>query len=231
MSLLASIELRGEKFDSTTFPFNLPLVQKLGKMKFDSSVTFFVGENGSGKSTILEGIAAASGLPSVGSSGVESDQTLGSARYLARALILSWTLKTHKGFFLRAEDFFGFVKRMTELRGELTRQKDESQSSLQGCGQMLSVGSAQGQLSQVEKRYGDLNSISHGEGFLKLFMSRLVPQGLYLLDEPEAALSPKRQMSLLSLMKEMVENECQFIIATHSLTNPNGVSRCNYFGI
>ena len=74
----------------------------------------------------------------------------------------------------------------------------------------------QSQINNILHRYGDLNSVSHGQGFLKLFKERLVPEGLYLLDEPEAALSPVRQLSLISLIKQMLAQNCQFIIATHS---------------
>lgn len=214
--LLTSVVYKKDKKDVAAFPFNLPLIQKLDRIDFISPVTFFVGENGSGKSTVLEGIAAASGLPSVGSSAVEYDDTLLSARYFANCLALSWKLKNHKGFFLRAEDFFGFVKRMSELCGELSSQKKDFSQKYTGYGRQLAVGLVESQLRALESRYGDLNTVSHGEGFLKMFMSRLVPDGLYLLDEPEAALSPKRQLSLISLIKEMVEKGCQFIIATHS---------------
>src|SRR5437016_2016296 len=93
------------------FPFNVPVTQSLSALIFPSEVTFFVGENGSGKSTVLESIASAAGSIVVGSDSTEHDKTLSQIRPLANALKLVWTKRTHNGFFLRSEDFFGFVKK------------------------------------------------------------------------------------------------------------------------
>ncbi|MCL5090521.1 MAG: AAA family ATPase [Patescibacteria group bacterium] len=215
MILLREISLKGIT-EENTFPFNLPLIKSFEKLVFDSPVTFFVGENGSGKSTLLEG-AAATQLPAIGSDNAGNDETLKPARKLAESLKLVWSIKTHQGFFLRAEDFFGFIKKLTENKRELEATKTDFANRFQGYGKMLAVGSIEGQLKGLTRKYGqDLDANSHGESFLKLFQSRLVPNGLYLLDEPETPLSPLRQLSLISLIKEMIEKDCQFIIATHS---------------
>lgn len=211
---LVSLELTHPK--EIEFPFNLPLIKNLKKLNLKSPVIFFVGENGSGKSTLLEGIATVCNLPVVGSENIDKDETLSDIRNFANNLHLSWTIKSTRGFFLRAEDFFGFIKKIKSLRKELNGDKKEYEQGFSGYGQQLAVGLAMGQLHGLEKRYGDLGKISHGEGYLKLFQERLVPGGLYLLDEPEAALSPLRQLSLISLIKSMIKNNCQFIIATHS---------------
>jgi predicted ATPase len=137
-------------------------------------------------------------------------------------LRLSWAKRTHKGFFLRAEDFFGFLKRMARLRAELLIERLEASRQYQADGRSvaalgLKLGPLQASLAELEQRYGaELDASSHGESFLKLFQSRFVPGGLYLMDEPEAPLSPQSQLALLAMIGEMVTQDAQFIIATHS---------------
>ncbi len=202
------------------FPFNLPLVRSLETLEFNSPVTFFVGENGSGKSTLLEAIACAVGSITVGSESVSTDKTLADVRRLSAQLKTSWTKRTHKGFFLRAEDFFGYARRMAQTRAELEEDLRQADRESQG----RSIAAAQygrmpyaHELYDLNQRYGSgLDAHSHGESFLALFQSRFVPGGLYLLDEPEAPLSPIRQMAMISLLREMTKQESQFIIATHS---------------
>src|SRR5256885_11194282 len=120
MTHLRSIELREIPAGADHgFPFSVPIIRALGRLRFDQPVTFFVGENGSGKSTLLEGIAAAAGLPTVGAAEVGRDGTLAAQRLLAARLQLTWAKRTHRGFFLRAEDFFGFQRRLVAERREL----------------------------------------------------------------------------------------------------------------
>jgi predicted ATPase len=99
--------------ESKSFPFSLPLLQTLKEIDFDSPVTLFVGENGSGKSTLLEALACAAEMVVVGSESTRSDKSLAYARDLAKYFKLAWTKWTHRGFFLRAEDFFGYAKSST----------------------------------------------------------------------------------------------------------------------
>jgi predicted ATPase len=188
------------------------------ELAFESPVTFLVGENGSGKSTLLEGIAASVNSITIGGESIGRDPTLSHARELAKRLKLIWNRRTHKGFFLRAEDFFRFTRKMSEMNREMAETAEEFEGKFSGYGLMLAKGAVLGQKAQITSRYGeDLNANSHGESFLKLFQARFVPDGLYLLDEPEVPLSPLRRLSLLSLLKEMVsEKNSQFIIATHS---------------
>jgi predicted ATPase len=189
------------------FPFTVPVVQSLEELAFTTPVTFFVGENGCGKSTLLEAIACAVG-------------TLSAVRELAKWLKLTWSVRTRKGFFLRAEDFFGYARRMAMLREEMQRELervDREYENKSRTAQMYARAAYQGQIAAIEGRYGEgLDARSHGEAFLDFFQSRFVPGGLYLLDEPEAPLSPLRQMSFLVLIKDMIEQDAQFIIATHS---------------
>jgi predicted ATPase len=191
------------------------------RLSLDRPVTFLVGENGSGKSTLLEALALASRVPTVGSLGVERDDTLEAQRLLAEHLRLVWSsARTHRGFFLRAEDFFGWVRGQRRQRAELREEFAEQQERLADAseyGRMLAAGPFRRSLAEMESRYGeDPDARSHGESFLDLFRARFVPRGLHLLDEPEAALSPQSQLGLVALMKDMVDAGAQFLMATHS---------------
>lgn len=204
------------------FPFNVPVIANWENMlTFNHEVTFLAGENGSGKSTFLEGLACHIGLPTAGREEIGQDHSLNKVRPLGRKLKATWTHCTHQGFFLRAEDFFGFVQRtydtMAELKQELARVETDFTGRSLTAQQYARMPFAR-ELTDLIQRYGaDLDAQSHGEGFLAFFQSRFAPRGLYLLDEPETPLSPLRQLGLLSLLKEMVEErEAQFIIATHS---------------
>jgi predicted ATPase len=217
---LRSIDRRGN--EEGAFPFTVPAIRTLDQLAVDTPVTFFVGENGSGKSTLLEGIAAAARLPAIGSADVQRDETLAAQRRLGKALRLTWTKRATRGFFLRAEDFFGFTKRLAQQRVEFQQQAAEIEKEYQEKGRSAyAMGLAQlparASLADMERRYGvDLDAHSHGQSFLKLFQSRFVPGGLHLLDEPEAPLSPQSQLALLAMMAEMVGQDAQFIVATHS---------------
>ncbi len=204
--------------DSEEFPFNLSIVKNLKSLSFDSPVTFFVGENGSGKSTFLEAIGAGISLPTIGSHDITYDPTLKPAMALADNFRFTWNSKTQRGFFLRAEDFFGFTKRLNELHKSFDEDIARYEASLKGEALLRARGAILGQKNALVNKYGlDLDANSHGESFLKIFQSRLTGKGLYLMDEPEAPLSPQRQLALISLIRNMVKNEnAQFIIATHS---------------
>lgn len=214
---LRSIEKKNSAGDFDSFPFNLELIKRFKRMEFHRPVTFFVGENGSGKSTLLEAIAAGIGSITVGGDDVRRDHTLGHARRLASILKFAWHKRTAKGFFLRAEDFFNFARRVNQMSTELEELATSYDERFTGYALGLAKGAVLGQRRALAKKYGeDADARSHGESFLHLFQSRFVPGGLYLLDEPEAPLSPLRQLSLLSMMKGMVSRKAQFIIATHS---------------
>jgi len=142
---------------------------------------------------------------------------MNNARALGKQLKFSWSRKTHRGFFLRAEDFFNFTRRLQTMTRELQEIADGFDKEYSGNALGLAKGAVLGQKRALVERYGEnLDANSHGESFLKLFRSRFVAGGLYLLDEPETPLSPQRQLALMSMLKEMVAEEAQFIIATHS---------------
>jgi predicted ATPase len=209
-----------DTFAFQRFPFDVPVIRDLPRIEVSPTVTFLVGENGSGKSTLLEGLAAAAALPTIGSVSVDRDATLGAQRALGDALSLVWNRRVRRGFFLRAEDFFGFTKALSRMRAELQTGLAEIDATYEGrsdYAKKLAKGPMAASLAEMERRYGaDLDENSHGQSFLKLFQSRFVPGGLYLLDEPEAPLSPQSVLGLMSMMGEMLKQDAQFVIATHS---------------
>jgi len=173
------------------YPFNIPAIKSLKSLEVTSRICFFVGENGTGKSTLLEAIAAHYGFGLEGGNRNFSPKTTGSVRSvepLARALRLAFTKRTGKGFYLRAESFFNVASRVDDLG--------------------------------TSDSYGgkSLHSQSHGESFLALLQNRFTRSGFYVMDEPEAALSPQRQLGFLVLLHDLLRknNDIQFLIATHS---------------
>jgi predicted ATPase len=182
-----------ESFD--VFPFSLPAVRALDVLEPHPKVTFLVGENGSGKSTLLEAIAISMGFNAEGGSKNFRFSTRASHSRLDEYLRVSKGVsRPRDGFFLRAESFFNVATEIEALDEE------------PGLG------------ARVIESYGgqSLHERSHGESFLTLLNERFGGQGLYLLDEPEAALSPQRQLAALARIHELVKDESQFIIATHS---------------
>jgi len=203
------------------YPFAVPAVAALRAtpLDFEAPVTFLVGENGSGKSAILEGLACAAGSIAIAGDDPRRDPTLAAARTLGDRLRLTWRARTQRGFFLRAEDFFGFAKYISALRAGLERDLAElnAEPGPETYGRGLARGVYLKELGQLRQTDSTVNASSHGESFLELFQRRFTPRGLYLLDEPEAPLSPVRQLALLTLLREMTgTGESQFIIATHS---------------
>lgn len=217
---LQSVAVHLEEADQSRYPFTLPLIRQLDKIRFDTPVTILVGENGSGKSTILEAIAAAVGSITVGAESVLTDPSLAPARDLARRMRLAWKVRTRKGFFLRAEDFLSFARQLSDIRSEMLNniaEVEETYTHRSDYARSLAMGPYKKSLYEMEQRYGeDLDARSHGESFFQLFHSRFVPNGLYLLDEPETPLSPMKQLSFISMLKDMTAQQSQFIIATHS---------------
>ncbi|MFM9108016.1 MAG: AAA family ATPase [Chloroflexota bacterium] len=204
-------------------PFSVPAVRSLQRAPLALSVpvTFFVGENGSGKSTLLEGMAIAAGLPAAGASDLPRDPTLAAARRLAGALRLDWSSRSGRGCFLRAEDVFGFARRMDDTRADLERERrailDDPDLGERARGFALLPYARE--LHALRERYGDgADARSHGEAFLRLLQQRLAGtgRGLVLLDEPEAPLSPARQLALLALLIDAARAGTQAVIATHS---------------
>lgn len=175
---------------------SLPVVQHLIRHKrlpLSKKVTFFVGENGTGKSTLLEAAAVAFGFNAEGGSKNFRFSTKSTHSELYRYLTLSKSAFAKDGFFLRAESFYNVASTIDEL------DETNARTSL-----LESYGGA------------SLHTLSHGESFLALIQNRFLGHGLYILDEPEAALSPSRTLTLLAQIHELVQHDSQFIIATHS---------------
>jgi predicted ATPase len=214
--------LRSVRFQRTDdipdrYPFSIPAVAKLEEIELHSPVTFFAGENASGKSTLLEGIAAGVGSVPVRTPDPLTAESLADAESLAGRLRFSWTVKTHKGFFLRAEDFFEYRKGLIRSMRELDSLASDFGDRFSGYGRQLARGAALGQRQALEARYGDdPNAQSHGESFLSFFGARFTGPGLYLLDEPDTALSAQSTLGLIAMLKAMVAEGAQFLIATHS---------------
>ncbi|AUI87479.1 AAA family ATPase [Vibrio azureus] len=187
---LREIELKREKI--TTFdqyPFNVPSIKELDFIKFHPDVTFFIGENGTGKSTLIEAIAVAMGLNAEGGNKNMLFHTKETHSQLADFIKTIKSFKRPKDYyFLRAESFYNVATYIDQI----------SPPSLQGYGG------------------NSLHEQSHGESFMSTITNKLRGHGLYIMDEPEAALSPTRQMAAISAIHQLVEDGSQFIIATHS---------------
>ena len=184
--IIKKIILEKDKIENQDiYPFNIDVIKNFEELDIDCPVTFFVGENGIGKSTFIEAIAVALGLPAEGGTENFRYETRNTTSELSEYLKITRYNKAKTKFFLRAESFYNFSSEVDNL------------------GVRGSYG-------------GSLHECSHGESFLQLVQNRFSDHGLYILDEPEAALSPQRQLSLLCLIDQLVKEGSQFIIATHS---------------
>jgi predicted ATPase len=174
--------------DRAAYPFCLPFLRDEFDLNFDRSITIIAGENGTGKSTLLEGIAVLAGYDEAGGGKGyrpvdHSNAIEAMGGKLSSAFRASWLPKVTNGWFFRAESFFSVARYLDEVRSP----------------------------------YADFLSHSHGEGFMRFFEERCQRQGIFIFDEPESALSPARQMEFLKLMRRMDQSgHCQIIMATHS---------------
>ena len=183
---IRSIQLK-EGFETDSYPFSIPAVGQLDEMHFHEDVTFFVGENGSGKSTVLEAIAQVMGFGAQGGTKNVRIDDAGGSSGLHNFLKAKKSYEQPKdGYFLRAESFYNVATFMDEV------------DYLSGYGGR------------------SLHKQSHGESFMATLLNKFRGKGLYLLDEPEAALSPSRQLAALVRIHDLVQGGSQFIIATHS---------------
>jgi predicted ATPase len=174
-----------------SYPFSLPAIRGLRTLEFTSPVTFFVGENGSGKSTLIEAIAIAAGLNPEGGSRNFNFSTLATHSPLHQyTRLVRGPRRERFGYFARAESFYNVASEIQRL-------------GVSGYG--------------PDRRIPvSLHIRSHGEAFIDLLTYRLEPRGFYVFDEPEAALSPARQLACLALIRQLVRRDSQFLIATHS---------------
>ncbi|WP_163184246.1 AAA family ATPase [Neobacillus sedimentimangrovi] len=192
---LRKIELKRNDISSYNhYPFNLPFIKNFEELSFHPKVTFLIGENGMGKSTLLEAIAIALGFNPEGGSFNFHFSTYDSHSVLGEYLkVIKGIDRPKDGFFLRAESFYNVASNIEEMDRE-------------GFG------------PRVIDSFGgvSLHEQSHGEAFFATFINRFRGNGIYILDEPEAALSPLRQLSMLTRIHDLVNENSQFVIATHS---------------
>ncbi|SEB58257.1 AAA family ATPase [Paenibacillus sp. GP183] len=177
------------------YPFNLGVIKSLSRLEFHPKVTYIVGENGMGKSTLMESIAVSWGFNPEGGTKNFSFSTQSTHSNLHEFIrLVRGVYKPRDGFFFRAESYYNLATNIENLDNE------------------PSFG------PPIINSYGgkSLHEQSHGESFFATFINRFGGQGLYILDEPEAALSPLRQMAMLSRIHELVQKNSQFIISTHS---------------
>lgn len=197
---LISFELlKDEIKDFSNYPFSLQIVKFFEKIELHKNVTFLIGENGTGKSTLLESLATAYGFNPEGGSKNHRFRTKQTHSVLSEFIRYTRGVnRPNSEFFLRAESFYNLATNVDEIADKVF----------------------------LKNNYGgkSLHEQSHGESFMSLFNNRFQEKGFYILDEPEAALSPQRQMSFLIRLNQLVKEHCQFIIATHSpiiLSYPN----------
>jgi len=185
---------RDDVADVSAYPFTIPAIRDLHELRLDAAVTLFAGENGSGKSTLIEAIAVAAGFNPEGGSRHVKVSTRSSESPLHRHLrLVRGTRKIRDGYFLRAESFFNVATYLDAMRNEPG-----------GAGALVPYGGR------------SLHEQSHGESFIALIKNRFGPDGLYVLDEPEAALSLRGVLALMRRMHDLVAEGSQFIVSTHS---------------
>lgn len=189
---IKSIRINKDNVDTSKYPFNIKCLKNFEELKIDTSVTLFYGENGVGKSTLVEAIAVSLGLNPEGGSNNMQFSNYDDYSELHKYLKISKFGIPSTKFFLRAESFYNAA---TSIHRDFNIFHDGENDWQYG---------------------GNLHECSHGESFLKIVENRFWDKGLYILDEPEAALSPQRQMTLLCYIHDLAKNGSQFIIATHS---------------
>jgi predicted ATPase len=193
---IAAIRLQRDQIPCyKEYPFCIPAIRNLKRLVLHPKVTFLVGENGIGKSTLVEAIAVKMGFnPEGGSRNFRFETRVSHSKLHQFLTVERGVLRPTDGYFLRAESFYNLATEIEKLDGFTS------------------------EAPPIIKSYGgnSLHEQSHGESFFSLLLNRLSGHGLYIFDEPEAALSPSRQMSVLTLIHQLVATGSQFIISTHS---------------
>ncbi len=201
------------------FPFNVPAVLHARNITLSERVTIFVGDNGSGKSTLLESLASKLHLSGIGGGIDMEDGDYQAAREIIPTLHIEWNREARSGgFFFRAEDFSNFLRGLDRERVKINRDLHELRGEVDDSIIKQMEEGMNWKLRAMKKDYGDnMQAYSHGEAFLKILDTRMKGKGIFMLDEPEAALSPIRQLSLIAMIMQLAaKGNAQFIMATHS---------------
>jgi predicted ATPase len=215
MSFIRSFSIHTDK--QHPFPFNISAVKYARQVPLNNQITIFVGDNGSGKSTLMESIALKLKLPLIGGH-INSHAGFEAARLLQPYLKMEWQRQTSKGFFFRAEDFSDFINSVEKEQNKIFQQLSDLKGKVDDSIIQRMSESMNYSLNAMRKNYGDnMQAYSHGEAYLTILQTRILDKGIYLLDEPEAALSPLRQLSLMAFIIQVLkDNNAQFILSTHS---------------
>lgn len=215
MSFIRSFSIRTDK--RHPFPFNIAGVKYAREVQLNNQVTIFVGDNGSGKSTLLESLALYLKLPLIGGH-IKSHAGFEAARLLQPYMKVEWQRQTSKGFFFRAEDFSDFINSVEKEQQKIFHDLRDLEGQVDDSIIQRMSESMNYSLNAMRKDYGDnMQAYSHGEAYLTILQTRIPDKGIYLLDEPEAALSPLKQLALMAFILEVLKkNNAQFIISTHS---------------
>lgn len=215
MPFLKSFSINTHK--QNPFPFNIPAVKFAKQIDFNPKITIFIGDNGCGKSTLLETLALKLNLPLIGGY-IGSHAGFEAARLLQPYLEIEWKRQTPKGFFFRAEDFSDFINSVENEQRKIGEDLRELRGVVDDSIIKEMSDNMNYSLFSMRKDYGEnMQAFSHGEAYLKILQMRLGDKGIFLLDEPEAALSPLKQLSLIFLIAEILKNKnTQFVISTHS---------------
>ncbi|HOZ76436.1 MAG TPA: AAA family ATPase [Ferruginibacter sp.] len=215
MPFLRSFHINSSK--TQPFPFNIPAVKFAKDISIENGITIFVGDNGCGKSTLLESIALHCNLPLIGGF-ISNNPGFEAARLLQPFVELKWQRQTKNGFFFRAEDFSDFIDGVEKEKMKINLDLYDLKGQVDDDIIKRMAEGMNHSLREMRKNYGDnMQAYSHGEAYIKILQMRIGDKGIYLLDEPEAALSPLKQLSLMSLILELLKGKnAQFILATHS---------------
>ncbi|KAA1242593.1 AAA family ATPase [Aquimarina sp. RZ0] len=215
MSYLASIHIKADR--EHPYPYNVPAIKFAKNIDVSNNITFIIGENGSGKSTLLESIAFRLQLPHMDGRGYDK-KCFDAARKLLPYLELNWNIERSVGFFFRAEDFGDYLNSVHRTDVNLHNQMGYLDQEVPDHVIQQMKDSANYQLHKVRKNYGqELDTFSHGEAYMHIMNEMVNQRGIYLLDEPEASLSPSKQLAFIYFLQEHLQNfDSQFIIATHS---------------
>lgn len=202
------------------YPLDVPAVAMLDELCFAAPVTVIAGGNGAGKTTLMELIASGTNALRIEGGGEHKDEKRRSFREAAKGFFFRTMPRPAHCFYFQAEDFILYIAQQRQMRADAVRELETIESEYEGRSDYakgLAAMPYARTIAEIDGQYGgDIGKRSHGEGFLDFFASRLHPNGLYLLDEPEGALSYENQLVMLALIRRAVRAGSQFILATHS---------------